>query len=488
MTLTLIKSAIAPFMRGMSADAWLENERMTAEKVKLFRDYVDGDHRANLTPEMRRMLRISNNGSLNEFNDNYCPIIIDTMVDRLKLERIEADNDAATAWAAEIFKQNRLDALQTEVHAATVRDGRSFVLVDMLELPDGSRRVRFSHEPAFDGTYGVIPFYATDADRTPLFALKIWRMSRKEVGDTVRVNVYHDDRIERYISEGEHASSLVPYEDDGVPAVIPWTLPNGEPLGVPIITFLNRDGISEIESVVPLQDALNRTLYSMVMTAELTAFAIRVLIGNKAPEALTPGMILSYYAQDADGNPTAPNNEFVMNWLQSIRLEQWEQGDIVPYIEQARYLKDEIFEITNTPTAAAADNSSGESLKQREVKLLGKVQRFQVRNGNSWEDAFALAHRVQQAYGAAMPPAFNELVAKWKDAQVRNKKEIVELANAVKDQVDLRTYLEIIAEVFDWSAEKIDKIMAEKERERQQEIRESVRGAFGEAFSRRLAA
>jgi hypothetical protein len=471
-------------MRGMSADAWLADQNMQAEKVALFRKYVEGDHRADLTPEMRRMLRVRDAGSMNEFNDNLCPIIVSTRVDRLTLQRVEADTDAGSEWAAAVYRANRLDALQVEVHNATIRDGRTFVLIDMDTLEDGTTRPRLTHEPAFDGSYGVIPFYATDADRRMLFAVKLWRLSRKETGDTVRVNVYHDDRIERYITPSTDSMTLVPYDEDGQEATIPWVDAAGKPLGVPLVEFRNHDSISEIENVIPLQDALNRTLVSMVMTAELTAFPIRVLIGDKAPAGLTPGMILSYFAKDANGNAQPPTNELVINWLQSIRLDQWAQGDIVPYIEQARFLKDEIFAVTNTPDEGASSNASGESLKQREIKLLGQLQRFQVKNGNAWEDAFYMAHRLQATFGMQQPPAVAALDAKWKDAQIRNKQEIVALANAVKDYVDRRTYLEIVAEVFDWSDGKIDQIMADKEREREIEVRTSVRGFAEGVFAR----
>lgn len=479
MTLSLVRTAIAPFTKGISADAWTTDEELRAQKVKLFRDYMDGDHRANLTPEMRRMLRVSDTGSLNEFNVNYCPTVISTESDRIRLTGITADAQAMTDWCAQVFADNRLDALQLDIHEATLRDARSFLLVD---YDNDARRVRFTHEPAFDGNYGVIPFYATRADRLPLFAVKLWRVTTNEVADTVRVNVYHPDRIDRYVSVGEGNGSLVRYEDDGQSWTMAWTMKDGSPLGVPLIPFVNRattymhDGKSELEDVIPLQDVANRNLYSMTMTAELMAFAIRVFIGDQAPAAVTPGMILSYYATDASGNPAPPNSELMQKWLESIRLEQWDVSDLTGYIEQAKWLKSQIYEITNTPNDSAAEGASGESLKQREIELLGKVQRFQTRNGNAWEDAFALAHRVQQTYGTVQPPAYTELTAKWKDAQVRNKKEIIELANAVKDHVDHRTYLELIAEVFDWTPEKIDQIVNERKLQDEAKARMEARG------------
>jgi hypothetical protein len=494
MTLSLIRSAIAPSTRGMSFDAWVQDETTRAEKIKLFRNYVDGDHRANLTHEMRRMLRVAE-GSLNEFNDNYCPVIISTMVDRLRLLRVEADNKTASDWCARVFREQRLDALQDDVHDATVRDGRTFLMADMVEQPDGTRRLRFTHEPAFDGVYGVIPYYASDADRTPLFVVKVWRQTTKTIADTTRINVYFEDRIERYVSSAD-SGNLLPFEVEGEdvglhypdrPHILKWLDSSSQPIGVPFVAFVNQgkthtnDGKSEIEDVIPLQDVLNRTLYSMTMTAELTAFAIRVMIGDQAPAAVTPGMILSFYAKDINGNVAPPTNDTVLKWLQSIRLDQWQPGELTGFIEQAKWLKAQMFEVTSTPDEGVADSASGESLKQREIKLLGKVARFQTRNGNAWEDAFALGHRVESAFSVgAQPPAYTDLTAKWKDAQIRNKAEIIQFANEIKDQIDLRTYLTIVAEVFDWSEETINQIVAAKEIEKQRAIRDAARG-FGDS-------
>lgn len=461
MSLSLIQSAIASQTRGMSAEAWAKDEEMRAEKVALFRRYLEGDHRANLTPEMRKALRINSTGSLNEFNDNYCPVIRDTMVDRIRLERVDADNDDANAWIDALFRANRIDALQDDVHSAAVGDGDTYLIVDAVE-ENGRRRVRFTHEPAFDGSYGIVPFYARANDTTPLFAVRVWRESAETLADTVRVTVYYADRIERF-SSVVGGTALVRYEGDGQPWQLPWRL-GSEPLGVPVVPFRNRPssysnhGISEIENVIPLQDALNRTLYSMTMTAELTAFPIRVMIGDQAPDGLTPGMILSYFAKGPDGTASVPMQQS-LDWLNAIRLDQWEQGDLVPYIEQARWLKSEMFAITNTPDGDAAATASGESLKQREIKLLGKVERFQTKNGNAWEDAVALAHRVQQAFGET-PPPYEHLSARWRPAALRNDAEVIDNALKVADHIDRRTLLQLLAPAFEWDNAKIEDILS----------------------------
>lgn len=95
--------------RGQSIEAWAADVQMAGEKIALFRRYADGDHRANLTAEMRKLLRISDTGSLNEFNCNYQDLIIQTMVDRLEVTAIEADNEDANEAIAALLSANRID-------------------------------------------------------------------------------------------------------------------------------------------------------------------------------------------------------------------------------------------------------------------------------------------------------------------------------------------------------------------------------------------
>lgn len=480
MTLTMITSALAKGANRMSLDAWAADEEMRAQKVALFRDYAEGDHRANLTTEMRKALRINSTGSLNEFNDNYCQVILDTMNDRLHMTGIDADNDAARGWVAAILKDNRVDGLQTDIHDATLRDAETFVLVDMEEKPDGTRRVRLTHEEAYDGSYGMLVHYETTSSKTPLWAVRIWRTSSEMIADTIRVNVYYADRIERYISREAAAGtigSLVPYADDGEAAVQAWTLPNGEPIGVPVVPFRNRGkqrGISEIENVIPLQDALNRTMYSMVYSAEMSAFDIKGLVGAQMPAAITPGMTLSFNVKDASGNVTAPGSELVQKWLDGIRFLQFEQATLEPYIAQAQWLIEQIFDVTNTPREGAADAASGESLKQREIKLIGKCERFQTKNGNAWEDVIELAHRVQQAFGTEQPPVYETFTAKWQPAEIRDDQQTIDtvmrLWNNGNGLLDDQTAVEEIAPFFDWDETKQQEIVARIQAQRQMQM------------------
>lgn len=459
MSQSLITSALAAnqeLFRGQSLDAWAADQQQRGEKVALFRQYAEGDHRANLTVEMRKLLRIQDSGSLNEFNDNYCDVIIQTMADRLEVTAMTADNDAATEWAADLMAANRFDGLQTDVHEAAIRDADTYVHA---YYDEEAGMVRLTHEPAYDGTSGVLIVPGGDGSTQPTLAMKVWRGSVESIGDTFYVNLYFPDRIEKYVSSAGGGLQRREVKGEAWPA--PWVGRDRRPLGVPFLHFRNRSsshddyGLSELENAIPLQDALNRTLYSMVMAGELTAFQIRWAKGFQPPANLTPGMWITIGKDGLQSDQVAD-------------LGVMEQGEIVPFIQQAQWLTSEMGKITRTPAPEfmGSDNASGEALKQREIGLLGKVKRFQVKAGNAWEDVFGYAARVQAAFSNQQPPAFERFTCQWQDAELRSDTETVDNVLKVADRIGERETLRLLAPVFGWDADKIEQIMAEKQSDR----------------------
>jgi len=132
----------------------------------------------------------------------------------------------------------------------------------------------------------------------------------------------------------------------------------------------------------------------------------------------------------------------------------------------------EIGRITRTPAPelTADAGASGEALKQREIGLLGKVQRFQVKAGNAWEDAVRLAARVQSAYGLEQPPAFEDVSARWRDPEIRNDKQTVENVLMVADRIGELETLRQLAGVFGWGDDKIQALMDERHGDTQRNL------------------
>jgi len=436
-------STLAAKVAGLVRTNWVTEVTERGGFVNLWRKYERGEHRAEMTTEMRQMLRISDSPVGRQFNANYCGMVIQSMADRLTVLGVEGDNDAATAWSAALLADNRFDGLQMDAIAASLRDGITFVMVGW---DNDAQRVTLTHELAWDGTTGVIPIYDR-ANKTLIAAFKIWY---EGADDARRVNLYYADHVEKYVMG----------VDGGMTAIVEssflWIDTNGNALGVPLIPLANRArtasplGTSEIDMAVGLQDAINRTLASMVITGELTGFPVRYAIGFVPPAGLAPGSWVTV----AGG--TAISNE------QRVELGVMEQGSLVPFIAQAEFLIDQIGEVTRTPLFrnGASSAASGESLKQREVKLVAKARQYQVRAGNAFEDMIAMAARVGAAFGSTIPPVSGRWSCKWADAEMRNDSEVVANVVATRELIGDEQALRELAKVFKWDAPEVARILA----------------------------
>lgn len=434
-------------LKGLVRDTWASDVQTWGERVALYRQYAAGDHRAKLTAEMRAMLRVDDN-RLDRFNANYCGLITQAMSDRLTVTAIEGSDSSATEWAQSVMDANRFDTLQMDVHEAMLIDGDTFVMAGWSE---DESRVIWAHEPAYDGDYGMIPVY--DRTRRVLVAaVKIWYE-----GNTKRVNLYLPGEIKKYVWQG--TEEALPKWALNLETTEEWTDQQNAANGVPIIHFRNRastyawHGESELVNAIPLQDVLNRTITSMVMTSELSAFQILFALNFVPPSALRPGAIINVAGP-------IPKDEH------EPKLTPLQQATLVPFINQAEFTIDQISSVTQTPilSAMGSSSSSGEALKQRETGLIGKVKRAQVRGGNAWEDTVSMSARLQKAYGAA-PTDSKSWKTVWQDASPRNESEVIKNAMLTRDVVGERETMRVIGSVRGYDEKKIDALMKEKDEE-----------------------
>lgn len=443
-------------------DAWVADQEIMADKVAQARRYADGEHQLKMTEDMRKMLRLEGSGDNSPFTINHCENLIATPTDRLELTSFEADTPEGTAWVESLKEANSFDGLQIDVAEATITDGNSYVLI---EFDNDTGETLLTHEPAFDGIEGMIVLYA-GRQRDPLAAVKVWNENGSE-GKTVklvtRVNVYWPDRVEKYVIDSDNFQRYEPLNE---PWPAPWRTATGQPLGVPVFHFRHNSrrhhayGMSILENVIPIQNSINRVSMSKTAMSELNAFPIRYSFGYKPPAAIQPGMML-YLAPgaDASGKMTVPD-ESLANYYRSIQIGSLSQGQIAPYLEQLRFLIEQMYIITRTPMNwRDAANPSGESLKQLEAGLLGRLRRLQVNLGESWEKVMKAANLVQRTFGEAAAEV-RKVKAMWKPAEVRNDAQVIANAKLVENWIDQKTRLELVGPVFGWDGKKIDEIIA----------------------------
>jgi len=360
-------------------------------RVAKFRAYERGDHEANMTTQIREMLRLKQDeAGLNELCDNYASIVIDKMASRLSLETLQTDTDEGNEWLDDLKQKNRFDKLQGVVYRAAIREGDTYLLISPKEL-------EWTSEPAFDGFSGTMVLF--DSRGIPSWACKLWsEAERSEISENMlgeaqntstvmRIVVYQRNRIS-YWKGDIGGTEVVPDNDEYGLNEIPW--PSGE---IPIVHFANRRdnytsyGESELRPEIPLQNILDRTIHSMLAAAELSGYKIYYSIGLKLDKsAIVPGAVISLVLQDAEGKVITNPTEEQLNLLKAVKIGELGETDMSQYILQVKTLVEEISQTTQTPIygITASGNLSGEAMKQLEIGLIGKVERFQRENYDSW--------------------------------------------------------------------------------------------------------
>ena len=140
-----------------------------------------------------------------------------------------------------------------------------------------------------------------------------------------------------------------------------------------------------------------------------------------------------------------------------------DQAELVPFIDQAAFIIDQIGTVTLTPlpTLMGGKGESGEALKERQTGLTGKVRRAQTRLGVAWAEVWRVGQTVFNTYSTQNIPA-GRFTPRWADAQLRNEVELREHAKEMREAGYEREFLRIMGQVLGYDGEKIDQLIAEK--------------------------
>ena len=427
------------------------------DRYRAYREYYNGDHNTQLTDRQRAYLQIKIGA---EFNDNYCPVVVDVLAERLEVTGFNAAEQDEDLW--QWWDDNRMDHNQGVVHTAAIRDGDAYVLV---QWDNDNARPDFAYEPAFDGGEGVEVVYDPDCRGRPLFAVKQWRDGQKRR----RLNLYMPDRVEKYIRNDDEAGNWLPYQPEGDESwPIPWVSGDNEPLGIPLIHFRHQDkgynyGKSELRDVVPLQNALNKAIIDLVAAADTTAFRIYWMLGDDPSDLeVTPG-----------------------SWIFSSKPPSGDDGvavgffpgeDLSRLIEFKDAFVTEIARISRTPGhhfQIGGNRPAEGTLKQEEAGLVAKAGKAMKSFGNSWEDVIVMARKLWATFGGEPVLNLDEPVnVQWASAEVRTDPTVDEKLKAGVPR-------EIIWREMGYSPDEIEE-MKETDEYQQRQAQASVMLALAE--------
>lgn len=370
-------------------ETWLfQSDAAHWKDVGQYRDFYEGRHDITLTK--RQEARLGLTTSQIHALANVCQMVVDTVAERMSISGFDAADDQTAAMLAEWWHNRDLDAYQDDIHLGALRDGDGYLLVGW-DTEDG--QPRFYYEPADDGTNGAGMVYASEY-REPLYGYKRWRVEEGDEMGSQRLNLYFNDRVEKYITG--RRGGWIEYSDPGDPA---WPVPLvdrlGRPLGIPLFHFPsnpngNDYGTSELEVIIPLQRVLTSLWVDLIAAADATGFQIITLTGDTpSAEMLNAARAIWYTPNPGAAWGTIP------------------PGDLSVIVEAIRHTTMTIAQVSRVPLTMFQDTravSSSETIVASERGLVAKVNDRAKSFGLAWRAAMRYAVRLHNEFtGSALP-------------------------------------------------------------------------------------
>ena len=328
---------------------WLHHQRNHERhsNYNIYDGYYNGDHEVDIPSKVKLALE-SELGTVN----NYCRVVVDTPVDyicggeigiQVKSD-VENQDKASKAEALlyGVYEDNQL--LYEEMLKTVTIMGKKGDVFLKLYIDDNQIKVRALRPDI------CFPKYRSDDYREMLYCAIKW-FDEEEYGDTSsskrstrrkwKAQVFRPDVVE-YYELGETVETE--YSQ--------WKLIDVQNnlLGfIPIIHIKNtvddlEFGVSDLQVMTDLQDALNKTVTDMLLTMDNQAFQRMFIFGGQTPKGYEVGM--------GPGMITEVPNE-------NGSLEVVQTADITPFIQAMKEIVDQICAVTSIPRVVFSRSEGG---------------------------------------------------------------------------------------------------------------------------------
>lgn len=282
---------------------WLHNER---EHVRLgnyndYDDYYNGEQDVDIPVKVKAALDSELGTVL-----NYCKLIVDTSVDYIAggdiTVEVPEDLDAEE-FLNDIYDKN--DLLTVEMMKLVTVMGKKGDVFLKLFIENDEIRVNVLRPDI------CFPRYRTDSYTDMLYCAVQWWEDEDKFEKTPgkwKAQVFRPDRVDEYEMESDSRFR----QDEWTTQSSDWELVKSEEniLGfIPIIHLKNtiddlEFGVSDLQVMTDLQDALNKTITDMLVVMDHQAFQRLYLFGSQSPKGVelstAPGMITE--VSDAGGH------------------------------------------------------------------------------------------------------------------------------------------------------------------------------------------
>jgi hypothetical protein len=319
-----------------------------------------------------------------DFRFNFTKTVVDSVLNRLDVNQVQATTDAANSYIDRIWNQTDLRIDINEIHRNALMYGDCYAIV----WPDSNGTVSIDYNSPL--TTSLV--YDQENPRIKSFAIKVWQIDA-ETEKVLKVNLYYPDRIEKYEGRGDleyitHLPNMTLVE----------TVPN--PWGeIPVFHFRTHKpyGKPEHYDAYGPQDAINKLISTHMYTVDYQ--------GAPQRYALTTGGQTAELEDFSEDDTARENLGSLQNgpgqlwYLQGVQaVGQFPAADPDTFTKPVLDFVNAMASITSTPLHFFMKGSyipSGEALRVAEAPLTKKVLNRQLTFGSTWRDLFKFMLRVE---------------------------------------------------------------------------------------------
>ena len=418
-------------------DLWLQwaikSLTEAQEDYERFEDYYLGDHDLEFATDRWKDVF----GTVfEEFSDNWCQVVVDSVVHRMEIDGWKSeDDDAAAKLAEDIWDRNSLEVEEDDLHTQTLVKGDGFLICQ--ENPDLTGEAQVFYNDAID----ISVQYDSSNRRKIIRAAKRYT----DTDGNRWLIIYYPEKTEKWLIPSKTPSMQILAVAEAL-EVLPsgWTLQDTIPNPydvVPVFHFKNRalgstHGISELKNVIPMQNSVNKLLMDLMVGSEFGHYRQKYIAGGGHPKDGWKAGAMRLWATT---DPSAKFGEFG-------------QIDLEPLVKAIDLVVGHIAKTTSTPLhylRSSGDMPSGEALKTAESGLVKKCIARQKQWGAAWSQAMSYAIQLETGKLPKSP-----VKPVWQSPETRH---VLEQAQTAQLKSVLGIPLEVLwSEHFGYSEEEID--------------------------------
>jgi hypothetical protein len=371
------------------------------------------------------------------FSDNWCGPVVAAEAERIRYTGMKLAEPAASKMLHEHWLKNELDMQSSQGFVTTLTATRSFVIVWGDQKTD-EPVVTWEHPSNVEIEYD----WANPLIRKA--ALKTWVDESKEYATLYTAEqIWKFERNRTKTAEERESQALQSRtgvaDDGGWIARVPvgdatWPLVN--PIGVvPVVEVPNRptlkgDPLSEIQGVIPMQDAINLLWAYMLLAADYASMEARVVLGSAPP--MIPVL-------DSDGKVIG-QKPLDMKELREKRItyvtdpnatiDAWKAAQLDVFTNAIDVAVGHIASQTRTPptylvSKTGMSNVNGEGLKASEIGLNKKVLEFQSFAGPAIREVNRLIALVMDDQALAQSVRLGKVT--WMNPEIRSEAQLADM-------------------------------------------------------------